>query len=126
MSLEPGLAGVATVDVEYADSAAALGSGDVPVMGTPRVVALVEEATVNAVAAHLDEGATTVGTRVELDHAAPTPIGRRVRADAELVSVEGRMLTFAVVAHDGVNEIATGVVHRAIVDRTKFLSRLTP
>jgi fluoroacetyl-CoA thioesterase len=122
--LEQGLVGRAFVEVEFSDSAAAIGSGDVPVLGTPRVVALVEEATVNAVESHLEDGQTTVGTRVELDHVAPTPIGRMVRADAELVAVDGRSLRFAVVAHDGFNEIATGVVHRAVVDRTKFLSRL--
>jgi len=124
VSLQPGLTGRAFVDVEFSDSAASLGSGDVPVLGTPRVVALVEEATVAAVVDHLDEGDTTVGTRVELAHNAPTPIGRSVRAEAALTDVDGRSLTFAVTAHDGVNEIANGVIQRVVVDRTKFLSRL--
>lgn len=124
MSLKPGLRGRAAVEVTYADSAVSLGSGDVPVLGTPRVVALVEEATVAAVADDLDEGQTTVGTRVDISHLAPTPIGRTVRADAELISVEGRTLRFAVAAHDGTTEVASGVVERAIVDRVKFLSRL--
>jgi len=112
------------VDVEFSDSAVSLGSGDVPVLGTPRVVALVEEATVDAVAHHLKEGQTTVGTRVELDHLDPTPIGRTVHAQAELTEIEGRSLTFAVAAHDGLTQIARGTVQRVVVDRTKFLSRL--
>ena len=73
VSLQPGLAGRAFVEVEFSDSAASLGSGDIPVLGTPRVVALVEEATVSAVADHLEDGQTTVGTRIELAHNAPTP-----------------------------------------------------
>src|SRR5688572_19421107 len=78
--LTPGLSATVTLTVTEADTAIALGSGDVPVLATPRIVALVEEATVAAVAPVLDDGATTVGTRVELDHHAPTRVGATVVA----------------------------------------------
>lgn len=126
VSLEPGLVGRASLEVGDADSAVALGSGDVPVLGTPRVVALCEQATVDAVAAHLEAGQTTVGTRIEVDHLAPTPIGHVVSADAELTAIEGRSLTFTVTVQDAGTEIARGVVRRVIVDRARFLSRLAP
>jgi len=124
VTLQPGLCGRASTSVDYADSAAALGSGDLPVLATPRVVALCEQATVDAVSAHLEPGHTTVGVHVEIKHIAPTAIGGQVRAAAELIQVEGRSLTFAVVAHDETTEIANGTVVRMVVERSKFLERL--
>ena len=112
-----------TVTVTEADTARALGSGDVDVLGTPRALALAEAATVRAAAASLAPGQTTVGTRVELDHLAPSPVGATVRADAELVYRSGRRLTFDVrLTQDG-REVATGRVIRAIVDRGPFLAQ---
>lgn len=93
-------------------------------LATPRVVALCEQATVDAVSAHLEPGHTTVGVHVEIRHIAPTAIGGQVRAAAELIQVEGRSLTFAVVAHDETTEIANGTVVRMVVERSKFLERL--
>ena len=75
MTLEPGLEAAFRYTVTEADTAAAVGSGDMPVLATPRVLALAERATVAAVAGALEAGATTVGTRVELDHLAPSPVG---------------------------------------------------
>ena len=123
--LEPGLTGSATLEVASADSATALGSGDLPVLGTPRVVALCEQATVDAIAAYLEPGQTTVGVRVELEHHAPTPIGGLVRVEAELIGVKGRSLTFAVVAHDERATIATGQTVRVVVDRSRFVKSLS-
>jgi predicted thioesterase len=112
-----------TVTVTEADTARALGSGDVEVLGTPRALALAEAATVRAAAASLAPGQTTVGTRVELDHLAPSPVGASVRADAELVYRSGRRLTFDVrLTQDG-REVAAGRVVRAIVDRDRFLAQ---
>jgi predicted thioesterase len=112
-----------TVTVTEADTARALGSGDVEVLGTPRALALAEAATVRAAAASLAPGQTTVGTRVELDHLAPSPVGATVRADAELVYRSGRRLTFDVrLTQDG-REVAAGRVVRAIVDRARFLAQ---
>jgi fluoroacetyl-CoA thioesterase len=78
MTLEPGLAAAFRYTVTEADTAAAVSSGEVPVLATPRALALAERATVAAVAGALEAGATTVGTRGELDHLAPSPVGGRV------------------------------------------------
>jgi predicted thioesterase len=109
--------------VTAADTAPALGSGDVEVLATPRLLALAEEATVRAVAAELPAGQTTVGTRVELDHLTATPVGRTVRAEARLVEVDGRRLVFDVSAHEGSTLIARGRVERVVVDRQRFVDR---
>jgi fluoroacetyl-CoA thioesterase len=109
--------------VTDADTAQAMGSGDVPVLGTPRVLALVEAATVGATANRLPPGATTVGTRVEIDHRAPTPVGRTVVAEAKLAKVDGRRLTFEVSVRDGDVTVAEGRVERIVVDRQRFVQR---
>lgn len=103
-----------------ADTARALGSGDVEVLGTPRALALTEAATVKAAAACLAPGQTTVGTRVELDHLAPSAVGATVRAEATLVYRAGRRLTFDVRVTQGDRTVATGRITRAIVDRESF------
>lgn len=123
MELPAGLSARVELTVTDADTAQALGSGDVPVLGTPRVLALVEAATVAATAARLDGGFTTVGTRVELDHRAPTAVGRTVVAEAVLVTVDGRRLTFEVVLLDGETIAAQGLVERVLVDRHLFVAK---
>ncbi|MFC0032457.1 thioesterase family protein [Micromonospora chaiyaphumensis] len=119
----PGLTARVELTVTDTDTAQAVGSGDVPVLGTPRVLALAEAATVAATATRLPSGSTTVGTRVELEHRAATPVGRTVAARAELVKVDGRRLTFEVVVTDGNEVVATGRVERALVDRQRFVER---
>jgi len=109
--------------VTDADTAQAVGSGDVPVLGTPRVLALMEAATVAATAHRLPPGTTTVGTRVELDHRMPTPVGRTVRAEARLTKADGRRLTFEIVVQDGDEVVAEGRVERILVDRQRFLRK---
>jgi fluoroacetyl-CoA thioesterase len=126
MALEPGLSASVALTVTEADTAQALGSGDVPVLATPRLLALAEAATVRATARHLPTGATTVGTRVELAHLAPTPIGGIVTVVAELSTVDGRLLTFAVSAASGGTPVAEGTVERVLVDRSRFLGRMSP
>ncbi|HEY3262120.1 MAG TPA: hotdog domain-containing protein [Pseudonocardiaceae bacterium] len=124
MAVEPGLHAAVEHTVTDADTAVALGSGDVPVLGTPRLLALAEAATVAALAGHLADGQTSVGTRVELDHLAATPVGAVVRVRAELAAVDGRSLRFAVTATDGSGAvIGRGTVSRTVVDRNRFLSR---
>ena len=109
-----------TAVVTAEDTARALGSGDVDVLGTPRAVALAEAATVRAAAPTLGPGQTTVGIRVELDHLAPSPVGSTVHATATLVDRTARRLTFEVrLTQDG-RPVATGRVTRAIVDRARF------
>jgi predicted thioesterase len=123
VALRQGLTGEATLDVTAADTARAVGSGDVDVLATPRVLALCEEATVAAVGSALSPAETTVGTRVELDHLLPSHVGDRVTAYARLVQVDGRRLTFEVEARDGERVVALGVVMRSVVDRSRFAPR---
>jgi fluoroacetyl-CoA thioesterase len=123
--MEPGLRAEITEVVGAADTAAALGSGDVPVLGTPRLLALAEAATVKAAAAALAPGQTSVGTSVRLEHTAASPVGMRVTVTAELTAVDGRRLTFRVEAVDADGTVAgLGTVERVVVDRDKFLARL--
>jgi predicted thioesterase len=124
MELRAGLSAAVELTVTAVDTADALGSGDVPVLATPRVVALVEAATVAALAGHLEDGQTTVGTRVELDHTAATPVGATVTAEARLTTVDGRRLGFEVVLRDGTAVAAQGRVERVMVERERFLARV--
>ena len=123
MELSVGASADVTHAVAEADTARSLGSGDVPVLGTPRVLALLEQATVAAVAPALDDGQTTVGIRISLEHRAATPIGRTVTAGARLLGVDGRRLSFEVELLDGDVVAAFGTVERAVVDRDRFVSR---
>ncbi|MEV4720405.1 hotdog domain-containing protein [Micromonospora noduli] len=119
----PGLTAQVELTVTDADTAQAVGSGDVPVLGTPRVLALAEAATVAATATGMPPGSTTVGTRVELEHLAPTVVGRTVRAQALLTTVDGRRLSFEVTVSDGDQTVARGRVDRILVDRARFVER---
>jgi fluoroacetyl-CoA thioesterase len=123
MEFPTGLTASVELTVTAADTAESLGSGDVPVLATPRVVALVEAATVAAIAGHLAEGQTTVGTRVELDHHAASLVGATVVAEARLATVDGRALGFEVVLHEGATVAAQGRVERVLVDRERFLAK---
>ena len=123
MRLRPGLSATATMVVSDADTALAIRSGDVQVLATPRVVGLAEEAAVHALSEALDDGQTTVGFRVQLDHLSPTPIGGEVVAEATLEAVESRRLTFRVSVNDGRGLVAAGRITRVVVDRARFLER---
>lgn len=118
-----GLAARSSLTVGEADTAAVLGSGDVPVLGTPRVVALAEAATVAVVADRLPAGETTVGTRVRLDHLAATAVGRSVEAEARLTGVEGVRLTFTFTVRQDDRVVAEGVVDRVVVNRDRFVAK---
>jgi fluoroacetyl-CoA thioesterase len=122
MALVPGLRAAFDHTVADQDTAVALGSGDVPVLATPRVLALAERATVAAVAGAIGPGATTVGVRVELEHLAASVVGAAVRVSAELERVDGRVLEFAVELRDGARLAARGRVTRVLVDRDTFLA----
>ncbi len=122
-NLEPGLVGEASAVVTETETAQAIGSGDVPVLGTPALVALLEQAAVNAIAGRLDPGLTTVGVQIDVRHLAATPGGATVRARATLTAVKGRSLTFHLVAHDEVEQVAEGAHRRVIVDRARFVHK---
>jgi predicted thioesterase len=120
-SLSAGLRGEARRTVTDGMTAVALGSGDVTVLGTPALLALIEEAAVTALHGALPGGSTSVGTHVELDHLAPSRVGAEVRAFATLTYVEGRALTFDCEAYDGETLIGRATHTRAVVDRERFL-----
>ena len=123
MSLTVGLKGRAETTVTAENTAAAVGSGLLPVFATPMMVALMENAAVNATHGHLAEGEGTVGTRLDLSHDAATPMGMRVWAEAELTAVDGRALTFSVTAYDEAGPIGKGSHQRFIIQNEKFLAR---
>ena len=118
-----GLTGRAELVVCEADTARALRSGDVQVLGTPRLIALCEQATVAALGSCLPSGWTTVAMRVQFDHVAPVAEGSAVAADAVLDKVEGRRLFFTVTATDQAGLIGAGRVIRVAVERERFLSK---
>jgi fluoroacetyl-CoA thioesterase len=121
--LEPGLAAKVDLEVGPDDTATALHSGEVPVLATPRLIALCEEASLEALAGKLPEGRTSVGMRVQLDHLAPTAVGHNVTAEATLEKVEGRRLTFTVSANDDRGLVAAGKVTRVVVDVDNFMAK---
>lgn len=121
--LQPGLTATVVLEVGPEDTAVALGSGEVAVLATPRLIALCEEASLRAVDGMLPEGHTTVGMRVQLDHLAPTAVGLKVTAEATLERVEGRRLTFTVAANDDRGLVAAGKVTRVVVDIERFLEK---
>jgi predicted thioesterase len=119
----------ATLDFEVTeqDTAAAVGSGDLQVLGTPRLLAWCEAATCAAVAGSLTASQTTVGTRVSLEHVGASPVGQRVQVQASVSHVDGRLVRFAVAAthpSDG-RVVGTGEVTRVVVDRERFLARVS-
>ncbi len=124
MELKVGMKGRAETVVVPENTAQAVGSGLVPVFATPHMIALMENAAVNAVQAQLAAGEGTVGTRLDVTHDAATPVGMNVWAEAELTAVEGRKLTFAVAAFDAREQIGGGTHERFIIQTEKFLARV--
>ncbi len=121
--METGLRGSATLRVDSTDTARSLGSGDVDVLGSPRLIALCEQATIEALRDVLDEGSTTVGMRVQFDHLQPTPVGAEVLAEAVLEKIEGRRLKFTVSASDSGGLVAAGKITRVLVDLDRFMAK---
>ena len=114
-----------TFTVTADDTALALGSGSLPVLATPRLLAWCEAATCAAVAPVVPEGATSVGTRVSLEHLAASPVGAEVTVTAEPAYADGRLHRFTVSArHRGGKLVGSGEVTRVVVDAERFLSRL--
>jgi fluoroacetyl-CoA thioesterase len=119
-----GLTGEARVQVTQEVTARHMGSGAVSVFATPEMVRLMERAAVNALAPHLSPGQQSVGTLVNVRHLAATPLGATVTARAELISVDGRRLTFSVSAHDGTDLIGEGTHERTLIDLARFEGRV--
>ena len=122
MTLEPGLQATFRYTVAEADTAVAVGSGEVSVLATPRVLALAERATVAAAAGALEAGESTVGVRVELEHMAPSVVGAELEIAAVLERVAGRRLEFAVRLHDGGRLVARGMITRVVVNTAASLT----
>jgi len=124
VNVEVGLRADVSLVVTDADTAIALSGGSVPVLATPRVVGLVEEAAVLAVEDALEPGTTTVGMQVQLEHLSPTPVGGKVRAEATVEKINGRRIVFTVQVNDERGLVAVGRVTRVIVDPERFLEKV--
>ena len=122
--VEVGMKHSTVMTVSEGNTADYIGSGDMAVLATPAMVALMENAAMLAVALRLEEGETTVGSMISTSHLKPSRIGATVLATAELPAVEGRKLTFKVAAYDGETLIGEGEHIRYIVNREKFLAKL--
>jgi fluoroacetyl-CoA thioesterase len=124
VSLKPNLVGEATLIVEEKHTARHLGSGGVNVLATPVMITLFEEAACSVVDHLLEPGQFSVGTVLDVKHLAGTPIGMRVTARAELLTVDGRNLTFRVEAKDEHEKVGEGRHIRAIINLDRFLARM--
>ena len=110
--------------VETRHLASELDSSLASVLSTPTMVAMMEQAAINAIKPFLDDGESSVGMTIEVSHTAATPPGYRARAEAEVTKVEGRRLEFSVRAFDDVEQIGSGTHRRAVIDAAKFNDRL--
>lgn len=122
--MQTGLSHISQLTVAPQHTAKALGSGDLLVLATPQMVALMENAAMLAVAPELPEGSTTVGSMINTSHLRPTPVGSTIKATATLTAAEGRKLTFTVKAEDEKGLVGEGTHVRYIVDIQKFMSKL--
>ena len=108
---------------DEAHSARAVGSGLLPVLATPAMTALMEQAAANAIEEYLPEGWTSVGVSLNVEHTSATPLGMKFRAEAEVTAVEGRKVLFAVRAYDEAGEIGRGTHARFAVEAEPFLAK---
>jgi predicted thioesterase len=123
MPITVGLKGRAETVVTDSNTAAAVGSGLVPVFATPFMIAIMENAAVNALLLHLAEDEGSVGTHLDVSHDAATPIGMKVWAEAETIAVEGKKITFTVTAFDEAGPIGKGTHERFIIKPERFLAK---
>lgn len=121
--VKPGMEKTIEITVTEDKLASAVGSGIAAVFSTPSLVALMENAAMQAIQDALPEGWSSVGTRVEADHIAATPLGMRVRATARVIEVDRRKIVFSVEAFDEAEKIGQAVHTRFIVDKAKFESK---
>ena len=123
--LQVGSIGTASALVVEQRLAPAVGSGSAPVFASPMLITLMEAAAVDCIEAQLPDGHQSLGVHLDVTHAAPTPLGFTVTATATLKSIDGRKLTFDVVASDGIDRIGSGSHTRVVVDTARFMARLT-
>lgn len=123
--MEVGLTYTCSTIVEEKHLAINVGSGDMRVLATPAMIALMEQAAMMAVTEHLPEGCTTVGGYIGSSHIKPTALGKKISATAILTKAEGKKLTFSIKAEDEEGTIGEGEHIRFIVDRKKFMGRIS-
>ena len=123
MKLEVGIKGIEKVTVKKEMLAKSMDSGAAEVFATPWMIALMEGAAQNSVSEAVGEGNITVGSRVDIVHLSPTPLGAEVWAESELIGIDGRKLTFQVCAYDKFGKIGEGTHDRHIVDYQRFMSK---
>ncbi len=119
-----GYQGHAEMVVGAENTAVAMGSGALPTLATAALVALAEQAAINAVASVLPLGMTTVGTEIQLRHLTATPLGHNIKAEAVVTQVAGRKVHFKIQAHDEREKIAEGIHERFIIEAERFMARL--
>lgn len=123
-ALAVGLSATLERTVDAVDTAISVGSGTLPVLATPRLLGWFEAATCAAVAPALRVGSTSVGTRVTLEHTAPSPVGAVLEVSATVIHVDGKLVRFSVAARQGPRLVGSGEVTRVVVDVDRFLSRV--
>lgn len=123
MDITIGMKGEASTLVEKEDTAAQVGSGSLLVYATPCMVALMEGAACEAIAPALGDDKTSVGTHLEISHISATPVGLEVHAEAEVIAVDGKVITFKVTAWDEAGIIGEGTHKRCIVSSQRFLDK---
>lgn len=121
--LTTGVRASVSTDVTKEHTALSVGSGSLSVFATPMMAALMEKAACEALAPFLEDGETTVGTELNIQHTAATPVGMTVTAEAEVTAVNGREITFSVTARDSAGGIGSGTHKRFVVNAAKFQSR---
>jgi fluoroacetyl-CoA thioesterase len=130
LGLSVGLRASVRAAVTEADTAEAMGSGDVPVLATPRLLALAEAAASAAVVPQLADGLTSVGTSASVEHRRPSPLGAEIVVEAELTEVDGRRLVFGFIARAADTDedvvVGAGTVERVVLDRARFIARADP
>lgn len=123
MEWKIGVTGTAELTVTEAQTAKAVGSGNLTVFSTPHMVALMEEAACQCIKSDLEPGQSSVGTKLDVAHVSATPVGMTVRAEATLIAAEGRKLTFSVRAFDEAGLIGEGTHERFLILEEKFLKK---
>lgn len=120
--LQPGIKGKQTVTVTQEQTAAHYGSGALEVFATPAMVALLEQTAWKSVQPYLEPGQGTVGTRVDVRHLAPTPLGGKVTCESELAEIDRRRLVFKVEIYDETTKVGEGIHERFVIQNDKFLA----
>ncbi len=123
MAIEIGIKGLAQALVEQEDTAKAVGSGDLLVYATPCMVALMEGAACESIAPFLADGESSVGTMMNVSHTSATPVGMEVRAESVVTAIDGRKITFEIVAYDECGQIGRAVHERVIIKADRFLEK---